>query len=116
VDLVLPVRNLPIRDTHARPASWHPTVVLSIEFKANVPSGPAFSQRTVGLYSCSRFMREGRHDVYVELWTSPTSLGEGVEEPDWRESQVCLATAHQMALTVPRSVNERKASLAHGKL
>jgi hypothetical protein len=91
-------------------------MILSLEFKAKIPDDPAFSQRTVGLYSCGRFMHEGRHDAYVEVWTSPTDIGEGVEEEGWREKQVCLATTHQMALTVPRSVNERRGTLGNSKL
>lgn len=62
--------------------------------------------RTVGLYSQGRFINhpQGRHDVYVEVWSAPANVGEqregGVKE-GWREDQVCLAQGTQMALTVP---------------
>ncbi|KAF8586838.1 hypothetical protein K439DRAFT_1631280 [Ramaria rubella] len=100
-----------------RPASvWYPTMVFSLEYKAGITDDPAFSKHTVGLYSCSRFMHEGRHDVYVEIWTAPGGIGEGVEEDGWRDKQVCIGIAHQMALTVPSTVNTRTAVEANGKL
>ena len=82
---------------------------FSLEYKAAIPDDPLFSTRTVGLYSSGRFMHEGRHDAYVEIWTAPSSIGEGREVHGWREKQVCVAIAHQMALTVPASLNMRNA-------
>ena len=81
-----------------------------------IPSDPMSSKRTVGLYSCGRFLHGGQHDIYVEIWTAPSDIGEGVEVDGWRDKQVCLAIAHQMALTVPHSLNERKAAQANNKL
>ena len=50
---------------------------------------------------------QGRHDAYVEVWTAPSNIGEGSDDVDnWRDNQVCLATATQMALTLPMQVNE----------
>jgi len=85
-------------------------MTLSVEFKNKIPpSSSSHADRTVGLYSCGRFMTapQGRHDVYVEVWTAPSNIGEGSEVDNWRDDQVCLATATQMALTLPMQVNEK---------
>ncbi|KAF8806872.1 hypothetical protein BYT27DRAFT_7190564 [Phlegmacium glaucopus] len=90
--------------------SWCPTLTLSIEFKNKIPPpSSVHADRTVGLYSCGRFMTapQGRHDVYVEVWTAPSNIGEGREADNWRDNQVCLAVATQMALTLPMEVNEK---------
>jgi len=90
--------------------SWFPTVTLSIEFKNKIPPPSSLhADRTVGLYSSGRFMTapQGRHDVYVEVWTAPSNIGEGRDIDNWRDNQVCLAIATQMALTLPMEVNER---------
>jgi hypothetical protein len=95
--------------------SWFPTMTLAIDFKFPISLlDPAkHSQRTVGLYSQGKFINhpQGRHDVYVEVWTAPANVGEvkdgGVEE-GWREEQICLAQATQMALTVPVAWNMKK--------
>ena len=86
-------------------------MTLSIEFKNKIPPSSSFlhADRTVGLYSYGRFMTapQGRHDAYVEVWTAPSNIGEGSDDVDnWRDNQVCLATATQMALTLPMQVNE----------
>ena len=100
---------------------WFATVVMSIEFKSKIPSfhsvkSSQFSPRTVGVYTEGRFMSEGRHDSFVEVWTSPANIGgsdriDGLSNTDtsWRENQVCLAISHQMALTIPIAKNLRKA-------
>ncbi|KAG5634440.1 hypothetical protein H0H81_001942 [Sphagnurus paluster] len=91
--------------------SWFPTIALAIEFKAPIPrSSTKHSSHTVGVYSTGKFMNAGRHDAWVEVWTAPCNVGEGSEIPGWREEQVCLAVATQMAYTVPIEVN-----LARGK-
>lgn len=87
-----------------------------LEYKAKIPDDPMISKRTVGLYSSGRFMHEGRHEVYVEIWTSPTNIGEGVEVDGWRDKQVCLAIAHQMALTIPAPIPKEKAVRGSSKL
>jgi len=94
--------------------SWYPTMTLSIEFKNKIPlpSSSLHADRTVGLYSCGRFMTapQGRHDGYVEVWTAPSNIGQqgsGVVVDNWRDNQVCLAIATQMALTLPMQVNEK---------
>lgn len=92
--------------------SWFPTMTLAVDFKFPISLlDPAkHSQRTVGLYSQGKFINhpQGRHDVYVEVWTAPANVGEvkegGVKE-GWREEQICLAQATQMALTVPVAWN-----------
>jgi hypothetical protein len=99
------------------PRSWFPTVTLSIEFKfplsqSNLASS-APESHTLGIYTASRFVNgpQGRHDIYVELWTAPGEIGDGkpVDE-GWREKQRCLAIAHQMALVVPFEANTKKAN------
>ena len=55
-------------------------------------------------------MVEGRHDVYTEVWTAPCGIGDltATVDPDWRDRQVCLVVANQMALTMSGSVNSAK--------
>ncbi|KAJ7160108.1 thioesterase-like superfamily-domain-containing protein [Mycena filopes] len=93
--------------------TWFPTMTLVIAFQAPIPAAQSqsHSASTVGLYSTGTFWGEpqGRHDAYVEIWTAPTGIGEGVEVEGWREKQVCLATATQMALTLPMEVNAGRA-------
>jgi hypothetical protein len=96
------------------------------------PSSPistgGISNRTIGLYSQCRFLTgpAGRHDCYVELWTAPEGcdldtrsaavdalnangeLKENEEGSKWKDRMVCIATSHQLALTIPMSVNTRK--------
>ncbi|KAF8504142.1 thioesterase-like superfamily-domain-containing protein [Hysterangium stoloniferum] len=62
-------------------------------FKAQIPDDPSFSQRNS-----------------MDPAQQHTS---GVEIEGWRDNQVCLGVAHQMALTVPYEVNTRKASEAN---
>ncbi|KAJ7796338.1 thioesterase-like superfamily-domain-containing protein [Mycena olivaceomarginata] len=78
--------------------TWFPTMTLSIEFKAPIPPP-----------SARHAARTGRHDAYVEIWTAPSELGEGKERGGWREEQFCLATATQMALSLPMEVNAGRA-------
>ncbi|KAJ7741337.1 thioesterase-like superfamily-domain-containing protein [Mycena metata] len=92
--------------------TWFPTVTMTIAFHAPIPPPSArHAARTVGLYSTGTFWGEpqGRHGSYVEVWTAPSELGQGVEEEGWRENQVCLATATQMALALPMEVNAGRA-------
>ncbi|TDL22610.1 hypothetical protein BD410DRAFT_898187 [Rickenella mellea] len=108
--------------------SWYPTITMSIEFKSRIPTSPAFARHTLGLYSSGRFLAEGRHDAYCEVWTAPSSIRDSTngserrEDKDieetrhdndtkqkrWREKQICLAISHQMALTLPIEVNLRR--------
>lgn len=85
---------------------------LSLEYKFPILDNDKVSKRTVGIYTRSTFMLEGRHDVYAEVWTAPSNISEGVEVEGWQKDQVCLAISHQMALAVPPGVNERKANEA----
>ena len=94
--------------------SWFPTMVLSLEFKSPIPpASEAYAARTVGIYSVGRFVSDPhhRHDTYVEVWSAPSKIGEGVDAGEWRSKQVCLATATQMSLTLPPEVNEARARL-----
>lgn len=88
-------------------------MAISIDFKHRIPSVGTLGihPRTAGLFMTTGFMLEGRHDLTVEVWTAPCSIGAaGLEpiDPNWRDKQVCLAVGTQLALTVPGSVNEAK--------
>lgn len=99
--------------------SWFPTMTMSIEFKNKIPPpSPIHSHRTVGVYSLGRYINppKGRHDIYCEVWTAPSNIGEGTPASNWREQQVCLATATQMALIVPIEVAEQKGKANLAKL
>lgn len=81
-------------------------MVLAVEFKAPIPPpSQIHASRTVGLYSSGRFLQDGRHDAYVEVWSAPCGIGEGADNEEWRDKQVCLAIATQMAYTLPMEVN-----------
>jgi hypothetical protein len=88
-------------------------MTLSLEFKwpIPVPEVGKFADRTVGLYTSGTFISDpqARHEMYVEVWSAPTNIGEGEEVEGWRDNQRCLATLTQMALTVPMEVNRIKA-------
>jgi len=55
-------------------------------------------------------MVEGRHDIYAEVWTAPCGIGDttATVDPDWRDRQVCLVVANQVAMAMPGSVNSEK--------
>ncbi|KAG6860359.1 hypothetical protein C0995_012253 [Termitomyces sp. Mi166 len=90
--------------------SWFPTMVLALEFKAPIPRFSVdHATRTVGIYYSTKFINDGRHDCNVEVWSAPQDIGEGKEVPGWREKQVCIATATQMAYIVPMEVNLERA-------
>lgn len=96
-------------------AGWHPTMVLNVQFFFPIPpaSSPFHSSRTVGLFGTSNFLVDplARHDTNVEVWTAPCNIGEGEIEEGWREKQVCLASASQMAVVMPLGLTKRKANL-----
>jgi len=112
------MKNLPslLPREQRPPNGWYPTMVFSLEFKAQIPDDPEMSKRTLGLYSRATFMNEGRHDAYVEIWTAPSNLGEGIIKEGWRDKQICLGVATQTALIVPVSVNQKKAAAANSRL
>jgi len=94
-------------------------MTLAIEFKSPIPPPSKFhASRTVGIYSSGKFINDpqGRHDAYVEVWSAPCNIGEGTEVEGWREHQVCLAVATQMALTIPMEVNHERAKRDAAKL
>ncbi|KZW03621.1 hypothetical protein EXIGLDRAFT_828473 [Exidia glandulosa HHB12029] len=91
--------------------NWYPTMVLQIEFKHKIPKGPSYSRNMAAIYSQSRFIAEGRHDVSVEVWTAPPGApGEpaDVVEDSWREKMVCVAVATQMSLSMTAEANLRR--------
>ncbi|KAF8551288.1 hypothetical protein OG21DRAFT_1418285, partial [Imleria badia] len=101
-----------------RKRSWFPTITMTVEFKARIPSSDNHSIRTVGLYSESRFQNEpeGRHNVRVEVWTAPSQIGQGDVTQGWRDDQYCIAVADQIALMLPVEVNIRQGTKHSGKL
>jgi len=84
-------------------------MTLAVEFKFPISAlnPEKHSLRNVGLYSNGKFVNhpQSRHDVYVEVWSAPSNIGEGSPKDGWREEQICLATATQMALVVPMAKN-----------
>ena len=85
---------------------------LAIDFQFPIsqldPSKHSF--RNVAIYSVGKFINhpQGRHDVYVEVWTAPSNIGEGDPSKEgWRDEQICLARATQTALAVPVAMNMR---------
>jgi hypothetical protein len=106
-------------------SSWLPTLVMTLEFKFPLPkpTDPNTSQRTVAIYTKSRFINEpnARHDAYIEVWTAPSDVGEKTVPADdsWKDHQRCLAVSTQMALVVPATVNVKQGrgvSVARTKL
>ncbi|KAG1790290.1 thioesterase-like superfamily-domain-containing protein [Suillus plorans] len=110
--------NIPSLLPDSEPAShgtldcWFPTVTMTVEFKARIPSSQDYASRTVGLYSESRFLTDphGRHNARVEVWTAPSAIGQGKLEAGWRDKQYCIAVVDQMALTLPMDLNHRQGS------
>ncbi|GAA5820758.1 hypothetical protein JCM11251_003144 [Rhodosporidiobolus azoricus] len=114
---------------------WFPTMTLSLDFKAAFPllaassssaTGPA--SRTFGIYSSTKSIHDGRHDLTVEVWSAPTDLREGgdaqkeEQEKDsegvekWRrEGSRLLGVSTQMALCVPIAVNTARGVKNGGK-
>lgn len=85
------------------------TLALDFKFPIRNLSPIEHSKRTVGLYSAGRFITEphGRHDVFVEVWSAPSEISQGGPQAGWRDKQICLAIATQMALRLPMEVNLR---------
>ncbi|KAH0831881.1 thioesterase-like superfamily-domain-containing protein [Lanmaoa asiatica] len=116
--------NLPILLPESEPGSagrkrsWFPTIAMTIEFKARIPSSDNYSARTVGLYSESQFQSdpEGRHNAKVEVWTAPSEIGQGNIAKGWRDHQYCIAVADQMALMLPIELNMRQGTKDSAKL
>lgn len=94
--------------------SWMPTIAMTLEFKFPLPkpTDPHRSQRTVAIFTQSKFVNEpnARHDSTVELWTAPSNVGDGAIPADdgWKEHQRCLAVSTQMALVIPAAVNRKQ--------
>lgn len=100
--------------------SWLPTIVMTLEFKFPLPkpTDPHTSQRTVAVFTQSKFINEpnARHDMIIELWTAPSDVGDDAVPVDdsWKEHQRCLAVSTQMTLVTHASVNRKQG--AKGKL
>jgi len=90
-------------------------MVMTLEFKNPIPPpSENHSGRTVGVYSVGRFINDpqSRHEIDLEIWTAPSNVGEGdAQNKSWRDNQVCIAVATQMAICVPFDVNARKGKL-----
>ncbi|QRV77930.1 thioesterase family protein [Ceratobasidium sp. AG-Ba] len=93
---------------------WYPTMVMTLEFKRQLPprGAPGVSNRTLGVYSKGSFLEHGRHDIYGEVWSSPSNIGEGdgrdASDESWRRDMRCVAVTGQMALSVPLAINKSK--------
>ncbi|GAA6005893.1 uncharacterized protein JCM10292_005605 [Rhodotorula paludigena] len=97
--------------------AWYPTMSLSLDYKSKFPLESTFATRTFGLYSTTKSIHEGRHDLTVEVWAGPADLGarkaeererdqgaDGVER--WRrEGARLVGVSTQMALATPLEVN-----------
>ncbi|GAA6014983.1 hypothetical protein JCM11491_002382 [Sporobolomyces phaffii] len=105
----------------SRPApSWYPTLTLAMDFKTSFPlpaTDGSVSRTTFGLFATTKSIQAGRHDLTVEVWTSPCDLGpasrdgrQRTVEADWRKNARCVGISTQMALTTPMSFNQSKAS------
>ncbi|GAA5999812.1 hypothetical protein JCM10207_005922 [Rhodosporidiobolus poonsookiae] len=98
--------------------SWFPTMTLSLDFKSRfpLPASLGKAKRTFGIYSTTKSMHDGRHDLTVEVWSAPADLGAGVEDGkgaerggEWRmEESRLVGVSTQMALTVPLEVNLKR--------
>jgi hypothetical protein len=92
---------------------WYPTLTLTMQWLAPIPRDEdGFARATIGLLSVHSFVSrpDGRHEERVEIWTAPAAIGEACEgEADgaWRDKQVCLCVASQMALTLDGAVNAK---------
>jgi len=67
-------------------------------------------KRTVGIFVTVKFTIEGRYELTSEIWTAPSEIGKGIEEDGWQDRMFCMASVTQSALTVPASVNFKKAT------
>ncbi|KAF8713410.1 Thioesterase-like superfamily, partial [Rhizoctonia solani] len=100
------------------PAMWYPTMVMTIEFKRKLPRRgmPGYSSRTLGVYSKGSFLEHGRHDMYGEIWSAPSCIGQsdGRDPTDgsWKKDMRCVAITGQMALSVSIAINESKGDKA----
>jgi hypothetical protein len=59
---------------------------------------------------------QSRHEAYVEIWTAPTNIGENKPTDGWRDKQICLAIATQMALVIPFDQATKKADREKARL
>ncbi|CAE6461387.1 unnamed protein product [Rhizoctonia solani] len=97
------------------PAMWYPTMVMTIEFKRKLPRRDmtGYSGRTLGVYSRGSFLEYGRHDMYGEIWSAPSSIGQpGERDANWKKDMRCVAITSQMALCVSIDVNRSKGAKA----
>ncbi|KAK0221538.1 thioesterase-like superfamily-domain-containing protein [Armillaria fumosa] len=115
--------NIPVLIPKSQPQAlrwgWFPTMVITLEFKFPIPPpSKDHASRTVGMFWRGHFINDpqGRHETYVELWSAPSDIGEGVEVDGWRDKQVCLAVANQMSLSLPMEVNLKQGSNDSAKL
>ncbi|KAH7322080.1 thioesterase-like superfamily-domain-containing protein [Rhizoctonia solani] len=100
------------------PAMWYPTMVMTIEFKRKLPQRgmTGYSSRTLGVYSRGSFLEHGRHDMYGEMWSAPSCIGQpdGRDPSDgsWKKDMRCVAVTGQMALSVSIDINRSKGEKA----
>lgn len=111
-----------------RPAvSWYPTMSFALDFKSKFPlklssaaasSSSGFSRRTFGIYSETKAIHEGRHDLTVEVWAVDGELGVGPPRKEeigadgvakWRrEGARLVGVSTQMALSLSIAINHSR--------
>ncbi|CAE6449520.1 unnamed protein product [Rhizoctonia solani] len=100
------------------PAMWYPTMVMTIEFKRKLPRRgmSGYSSRTLGVYSEGSFLEHGRHDMYGEIWSAPSCIGQSDRrdpaDDSWKKDMRCVAVTGQMALSVSIAINQSKGDKA----
>ncbi|BGP55876.1 hypothetical protein JCM8202v2_003483 [Rhodotorula sphaerocarpa] len=113
-------------DVSLSAGNWYPTMSFALDFKSKFPlnpppsaaassTGPPLARRTFGIYSTTKTIHEGRHDLTVEVWAVDGELGVGPprgEEKDedgvarWRRDGARLVgVSTQMALSMGIAVN-----------
>jgi len=92
---------------------WLPTLSLALEYKTPIPPPSSMhASRTIAVYVVSGFPSEPqmRFNTFLEMWTAPSNIGEGVPVDGWRDGQVCLAIATQSQLIGNGSMNAKAAA------
>ncbi|KAK4047135.1 hypothetical protein OIV83_005587 [Microbotryomycetes sp. JL201] len=98
-------------DEYSPGRAWYPTLTFSLDVKSKYPLTPipklansAPAKHTVGLYSLTKAVHEGRHDITVEVWSAPSEIDDQdcTVDDDWRHKAQLLGVSTQMALVISR--------------
>ncbi|KAK4048264.1 hypothetical protein OIO90_005883 [Microbotryomycetes sp. JL221] len=110
--------------------AWYPTLTFSLDVKSKYPltsipkmSNSTPAKQTVGLYSLTKAVQEGRHDITVEVWSAPSDIGStgsdgqvDTDSDEWRSKAQLLGISTQMALVISREKPQPRAPSPPGKL